>query len=168
VRRVLGERIPPPPPTVPLLPADESKLGELSLRDALAQHRADASCAACHDKFDSFGLVFEGYGPIGERREKDLGGKAVDTRATFPGGVEEKGLEGLRDYIRGHRQDNFIDNVCRKLLSEALSRSLLISDEPLIEQMKQNLAGNSYRFSSLIDTIITSRQFTNKRGQGAP
>jgi hypothetical protein len=166
VRRVLGERIPPPPPTVPLLPSDESKLGELSLRDALARHRADASCAACHDKFDSFGLVFEGYGPIGELRDQDLGGKAVDTRATFPGGVEEKGLEGLRSYIRDHRQEAFIDNLCRKLLSDALSRSLLLSDEPLIDQMKQNLAGNGYRFSSLIDTIVTGRQFLNKRGDG--
>jgi hypothetical protein len=174
VRRVLGERIPPPPPTVPLLPADVSKLGELSLRDALARHRADASCAACHDKFDSFGLVFEGYGPIGELRDKDLGGKSVDTRATFPGGVEETGLDGLRDYIREHRQGNFIDNLCRKLLSDALSRSLLLSDEQLLAQMRQNLVNNGYRFSSLIDTIITSRQFLNKRGdlmaarQGSP
>ncbi|HEV8379605.1 MAG TPA: DUF1592 domain-containing protein, partial [Tepidisphaeraceae bacterium] len=168
VRRVLGERIPPPPPTVPLLPADESKLGEVSLRETLAQHRADASCATCHDKFDSFGLVFEGYGPIGELRGKDLGGKPVDTRATFPGGTEEKGLDGLRSYIRDHRQQNFVDNLCRKLLSDALSRSLLLSDEPLIEQMKQNLASNGYRFSSLIDTIVTSRQFLNKRGEGAP
>ena len=36
VRRLLGERIPPPPPNVPELPEDESKLGELTLREALA------------------------------------------------------------------------------------------------------------------------------------
>ena len=35
VRRLLGEQIPPPPPNVPELPADEAKLGELTLpRDA--------------------------------------------------------------------------------------------------------------------------------------
>src|SRR5262249_24011982 len=30
VRRLLGEQIPPPPPTVPELPKDEAKLGELT------------------------------------------------------------------------------------------------------------------------------------------
>ena len=63
VKRILGERIPPPPPTVPELPSDEAKLGGLTLREALAKHREVESCAACHARFDSFGLVFENYGP---------------------------------------------------------------------------------------------------------
>src|SRR4051812_4305154 len=45
VRRVLGEQIPPPPPTVPELPKDEAKLGNLTLPQLLARHRADESCA---------------------------------------------------------------------------------------------------------------------------
>ena len=52
-------------------------------------------------------LVFEGYGPIGERRDKDLAGRPVDARATFPGGSEGAGVEGLREYIREHRQRRF-------------------------------------------------------------
>src|SRR5262249_4635043 len=59
VRRVLGEEIPPPPPTVPELPKDEAKLGELTLPQVLARHRDDPSCAACHRRFDSIGLAFE-------------------------------------------------------------------------------------------------------------
>src|SRR4029077_4429879 len=54
VRRVLGERIPPPPADVPELPHDEAKLGALTLRQVLERHRADKTCAACHAKFDSF------------------------------------------------------------------------------------------------------------------
>ena len=88
VRRLLGETIPPPPATVPELPSDEAKLGDLTLRETLARHREDKSCAGCHARFDSFGLVFEGYGPIGERRVNDLGGRPVDTHTTFPGGGE--------------------------------------------------------------------------------
>ena len=83
VRNVLGERISPPPPGVPRLPEDETKL-DLPLRDAMARHRSDPSCASCHAKFDALGLVFEGYGPIGERRDKDLAGRPVDVSATFP------------------------------------------------------------------------------------
>src|SRR5471030_3269974 len=47
VRRLLGEQIPPPPPTVAELPMDEAKLGELTLPQLLARHRADKSCAGC-------------------------------------------------------------------------------------------------------------------------
>src|SRR5213075_2193640 len=82
VTRLLGEHIPAPPPNVPELPADEKKL-TLSLRDTLAKHRENPSCAACHAKFDSFGLAFEGYGPIGEKRSEDLAGRPVDTQAVF-------------------------------------------------------------------------------------
>jgi hypothetical protein len=74
VRRVLGEVIPPPPPSVPELPQDEAKI-DLPLREMLAKHREDPGCASCHARFDSFGLVFEGYGPVGEARAKDLAGR---------------------------------------------------------------------------------------------
>ena len=96
VRRLLGEQIPPPPPTVPELPKDEAKLGELTLPQVLARHRADKNCAACHRRFDSVGLVFEGFGPIGERRAKDLGGRPVQTATTFPDGKDRDGIEGLQ------------------------------------------------------------------------
>ena len=164
VRRVLGEEIPPPPAVVPELPRDEAKL-DLPLRELLAKHRQDASCASCHARFDSFGLAFEGYGPVGERRTKDLAGRPVDTQATFPGGSEGSGFDGLRNYIRTHRENDFIDNLCRKMLVYALGRSLLLSDEPTIEATRRKLIANSYRLSSLVESIVTSPQFLTKRGQ---
>jgi hypothetical protein len=164
VRRLLGEEIPPPPPDVPELPQDERGLGELTLAEVLARHRDHESCAGCHDRFDSIGLVFENYGPIGEWRDTDLGGRAVSSEASFPDGSSGNGVAGLRIYLREQRQAEFLDNLCRKLLSYALGRTLLLSDEPLIEQMRSNLERDGYRFSSLIESIVTSRQFLDKRG----
>jgi len=164
VRRVLGETIPPPPPVVPELPSDEAKL-DLPLREMLARHRENPACAACHARFDSFGLAFEGYGPIGERRSKDLAGHPVDTQAVFPGGSQGAGFEGIEAYIREHRQNDFIDNLSRKLLVYALGRSLILSDEPLVERMRTTLAANGYRFDPLVEAIVTSPQFVNKRGR---
>jgi hypothetical protein len=163
VKRVLGERIPPPPEKVPELPGDESKLGNLTLRETLARHRADPSCAACHERFDSFGLVFEGYGPVGEVRDKDLGGRNVDTTALFPGGNEGAGLAGLRDYVRQRRQGDFVDNLCRKLLAYGLGRTLQPSDDETVAAMRSRLAANEYRFNTLVEVIVTSPQFRNKR-----
>lgn len=163
-RRLLGERIPPPPPNVPELPVDEADLGELTLREILARHRDHASCAGCHERFDSLGLVFEGFGPIGERRSKDLGGRPVQTQATFPGGQEGDGLQGLRDYLRHQRQEEFLDNLCRKLLSYGLGRTLIPSDDAAVREMRQRLAADNYPIGSLVETIVTSRQFLTKRG----
>ena len=163
VKRILGERIPPPPAVVPELPKDEKSLGTLTLREALAQHRQRSGCRECHARFDSFGLVFESFGPVGERRTLDLGGHPVDTRAEFPGGTRGEGLDGLVRYIHEHRENDFIDNLCRKLLAYGLGRTLIISDEPLIQTMRTRLKSDHNRFSSLIETVVTSPQFLNHR-----
>lgn len=163
VSRLLGERIPPPPPNVPVLPADEKQMGELTLRQTLERHRADQTCAACHARFDSFGLAFEGYGPTGERRTLDFGARPVDATAEFPGGIKGEGLDGLRDYVRAKRTDDFVNNLSRKLLTYSLSRALLPSDDALLTEMKAKLSADGYRFRALIETIVTSPQFRTKR-----
>jgi hypothetical protein len=163
VTRLLGRRIPAPPPDVPVLPTDETQLGELTLRETLARHREDKSCAGCHDKFDSFGLVFEGFGPVGEVRATDLAGRPIETSAMFPDGSERAGLAGLRDYLRAEAEPEFVLNLCRKLLAYALGRTLIPSDELLVDTMRQELAADGYRFDNLVGSIVTSRQFLYKR-----
>jgi hypothetical protein len=163
-RRVLGEVIPPPPPVVPELPRDESK-SDMQVRDLLAKHRENAACASCHARFDSFGLAFEGYGPVGERRTKDLAGRPVDAQATFPGGSQGVGLDGLQNYIRARRERDFLNNLCEKTLVYALGRSLMLSDEPLLEAMRAKLASSGYKMSAIIETIVTSPQFLNTRSK---
>jgi hypothetical protein len=165
VRRVLGEQIPPPPPTVPELPKDEAKLGDLTLPQVLARHRDNKACAGCHRRFDSVGLVFEGFGPIGERRTKDLGGKPVQIGAEFPDGKERDGLAGLQRYLREERQQDFVDNLCKKLLSYGLGRSLQLSDKKTLDEMRTRLAKDKFAFGSMVEVIVTSPQFLNKRGQ---
>ncbi len=160
--QVLGEKIPPPPPSVPELPGDESKMN-LPLRQMLAKHREHPSCAGCHQRFDGFGLAFEGYGPVGERRTKDLAGREVDTQAEFPGGAQAKGVDGLMDYIRTRREKDFVNNLCRKTLAYALERGLQLSDEPVVEEMRAKFEAGGYKFASLIESVVVSPQFLNQR-----
>ena len=165
IRNLLGEHIPPPPPDVPELPSDEAELGDLTLSEALAKHREHRSCSGCHDRIDPLGLVFEGFGPIGERRSVDLGGRPVQQRSLFPDGTERTGVEQLREYLSEARQQDFLDNLHRKLLSYALSRTLLLSDESLLLRMHEQAEANEYRFGVLVETIVSSSQFLNKRGR---
>jgi hypothetical protein len=168
VRRLLDEHIPPPPPTVPELPKSETDLGDLTLAQTLARHRADKACAGCHQRFDAIGLVFEDYGPIGERRKLDLGGRAVDTGATFPDGKERHGVDGLREYLREQRQADFLNCFTGKLFAYALGRTLLPSDEPTLREMQTRMAATGYTFDGLVESIVTSPQFLRKRGGAAP
>jgi hypothetical protein len=88
----------------------------------------------------------------------------VDTQTTFPGGREGSGLAGLLDYIRAHRESDFLENLCRKLAAYGLGRTLLPSDDALIQRMRTKLAQNGYRFGILVESIVTSPQFLTKRG----
>lgn len=162
VQSVMGIPIPAPPPNVPQLPDDEAK-SDMPVRQMLEKHRSVPFCASCHARFDSFGLAFEGYGPVGDVRQADLAGRPVDTAVDFPGGDHGVGLDGIRKFIREHRENDVIDNLSRKLLAFALGRSLMLSDEPLVEDMHARLQANGYRFSALVEAIAASPQFLNQR-----
>ncbi len=161
-QRVLGEVIPPPPAVVPELPKDEATM-DLPVREMLAKHRENPICASCHARFDSFGIAFEGYGPAGEKRSKDMGGRLVDARTQFPGGQQGDGMEGLLTYIRANREQDFLINISEKMLVFALGRQPLITDDELLAKMRTRLSAGGYRMSVLIETIVNSPQFLTKR-----
>ena len=69
----------------------------------------------------------------------------------------------MRRYLAEKRRDDFIDNLCRKLFAYALGRSLALSDKLAIEKMHGRLAKDGFRFESLVEEIVTSPQFLNRR-----
>ena len=101
---------------------------------------------------------------MGEARAKDLAGRAIDASATFPGGAQGAGVEGIKTFIREHRESQFVDGLSRKLLTYALNRSLQLSDDAVIDRMLAKLAARENRFDAMVETIVTSPQFLNKRG----
>jgi hypothetical protein len=105
---------------------------------------------------------------VGDARKTDLAGRPVDTAVSYPGGFQGTGLAGLQAFIREDRENEFLDNLSRKLLAYALNRSLQLSDEALIDRMKNRLTGKDYRFDSLFETIVASPQFLNKREPETP
>ncbi|MEO1335961.1 MAG: DUF1588 domain-containing protein, partial [Myxococcota bacterium] len=51
---------------------------DTTMRDRLAMHRSDESCAACHDLMDPLGLPFEQFDHYGDFRTQEAG-RPVDT-----------------------------------------------------------------------------------------
>ena len=66
IRQLLCQELPPPPPDVEAqLPASDDSLTN---RERFAVHRANPSCAGCHDRIDPIGFGFEGYDQMGRFR----------------------------------------------------------------------------------------------------
>lgn len=163
VETILGEKLPRPPANVPSLPEEEGA-DKLTMRELVEKHTRIPECIVCHQRIDHFGFALEKYDPIGRRREKDLGGLAVDSRAKLKDGTEFEGIDGLRNYLMSKKKDVIVRLFCKKLLGYALGRSVTLSDSALIDEMVAQLNKNEGRLSAAVLTIVRSPQFRLIRG----
>lgn len=158
LRRVLGTPTPPPPANAGTLPADDKAFEGKSIRERLAAHQRNATCAGCHSKIDPLGFPLEKFDPVGRSRDKYGDGKAIDDATTSGTGVE-----GLVQYLL--TQDKQVQkNMAQKLLGYALGRTMLASDRPLIQKMAA--AGGEATFAQLATEIVTSKQFRYRELKG--
>ncbi len=162
---LLGERLPRPPKDVPRLPEDETATQGLTVRQLVEKHSSDPRCAVCHQRIDAFGFSLEAFDAIGRHRDKDLGDRSIDTRVQTMDGTKFDGIAGLRSYLLTQRRDAFLRQFCRKLLGYALGRSVQLSDEPLLTEMLEKLKDKDCRMSTLVASIVRSRQFREMRGK---
>jgi hypothetical protein len=160
---VLGERLPRPPPDVPVL-ADALPEG-LTERQLIEKHSADPACAKCHERIDPFGFALEHFDAIGRFRERDSAGLPIDAQTELPDGTSLEGHAGLQRYLRDERRTDFVRQFCRKLLGYALGRSIQLSDEPLLDEMVEALEKQNYRVTAPLESILLSPQFREIRGQ---
>ncbi len=157
----LGAPPPPPPPDVSAL--DEEKVGiGGTLRQQLEQHRADPSCAVCHDRIDPLGFGLENYNPIGAWRTHD-GEYPVDAAGELPGGRAFQTPDELKGILKEDAGD-FAECLTEKMLTYALGRGLERYDKPVLQSIREKLAGNDYRFNTLILDIVRSMPFQMRRG----
>ncbi|MBM3762609.1 MAG: DUF1592 domain-containing protein [Acidobacteria bacterium] len=160
LRRILGTPTPPPPANAGTIPADDKNFGGMSLKERLAAHQRNASCAGCHSRIDALGFPLEGYDAVGRLRTTYNDGKPIDASSVTYDKVAINGVEGLTDYLKKNEQ-LVLRNFSRKLLGYALGRTMSIGDQPLIDQLSK--AGSETNVSSLLTQIVTSKQFHNRR-----
>jgi hypothetical protein len=162
LRRLLGTPTPPPPADAGTLPGDDKSFNGLTLRQRLAEHKRNATCASCHLRIDPLGFPLEGFDPVGRPRDKYADGQAVDVTGELADKKTIIGADGLLQYLQ--TQDRQVmTTLSKKMLGYALGRTILASDRPLVADM--TAAGGSASFSDLAVKIITSRQFRNRAGE---
>jgi hypothetical protein len=155
---------PPLPPDVPAIEADVS--GATTVRERLAKHRADRTCAECHDKIDPLGFSLENFDPIGIWRSKyprskdsTLPARKIDGSGEFPSGEIYEGFEGFKTILRETRQDLFTRHLIAQILKYSTGRLLEPGDEFEIEKILERVKKEGLGLRTLLVECLTSEIF---------
>jgi hypothetical protein len=156
LENLVGLAPPPPPPDIPALD-DNTVAAHLPIRQRMAQHRADPSCAVCHDLIDPVGFALENFDAVGRWRDQ-INGHPVDAAGGLPDGSQFTGVAGLEQGLRA-RPDVFVGTLVERLLTFALGRGVETFDAPAARQIVRQAADDDYRFSAVVLGIAESTPF---------
>ncbi len=160
LENILGTPPPPPLPNVPAL-KDNTISATLSVRERLAEHRANAACANCHNLMDPVGFSLENFDAIGRWRTVEEG-QPIDATGGLPDGSKFTGVSGLEDGLR-NRPELFAGTLTEKLMTFALGRGIETYDAPAVRKIVHDAQARDFRFSSVILGIVNSTPFTMRR-----
>ena len=162
LENVLGMPPPPPPADVPEL-SEKTISGELSIRERLAEHRANPACASCHNPMDPLGFALENYDAVGRWRTLD-GGLPIDPSGELMDGTRVAGVADLERALLA-RPELFAATLTEKLLTFALGRGVEYYDAPAVRAVVKAASESDYRFSSIILGIVASSPFQMRMPQ---
>jgi hypothetical protein len=132
--------------------------GATTLREQLIKHRADATCAQCHNKIDPAGFALENYDAIGGWRDQYPGRLKVDASGKLPGGKTFASNAEFRKLVVA-QDETFTRCLTKKLLTYAVGRKLNSSDRPSIDKINKDMAGNNKGLRDLIQAVVASESF---------
>jgi mono/diheme cytochrome c family protein len=165
LENLLGQAVPSPPANVP--PLKERADGEKpkTMREQMAEHRANPVCAACHKTMDPIGFALENYDAVGAWRSHDSG-LPIDASGELADGTKVDGVVELRAALMRYPA-MFASTVASKMMVYALGRGLDYRDQPEVRSIVRKAEPTHYRFGDLLMGIVRSQAFQMKPAQAA-
>jgi hypothetical protein len=175
--RLLDSPAPPPPPGISAI--DPDTRGTTTVREQLDRHRADAACAACHEKIDPPGFALESFDPIGgfrtryrstgqgdEPPEKGTAlwkvrykyGPAVDASGVFADGSRFGGLDDFTLRL-AHDPERLAKAFVAHLSRYATGADTSYADRAEISRIVASTQGSRFGIRSLIHALAISPIF---------
>ncbi len=161
LEEILGAPVPPPPPNVGGLPANDAPKDGLSFRQRLEEHRKKPECSSCHNRMDPIGFGMENFDAVGRWRT-DIAKQPVDSSGVMTDGKKFQGPAELKQILLG-RKDEFVRNLSERMLAYAMGRGLEYYDIPTVRKITTTLSKEDYRLSTLIIEIVKSYPFQYRR-----
>ena len=165
LENILGTVPPDPPADVPALDAKRFDGRVLSMREAMEAHRANPTCAACHQLMDPLGLSLENFDAVGRWRDVSEANAPIDASGALPNGTPFSGAVGLKQVLLAHK-NQVVQTITEKLLTYALGRGLDYYDAPAIRRIIRGAEAQDHRFSTLVFGIVKSVPFTQRMAGG--
>ena len=181
LERILGERPETPPPNVPAVEPDVR--GTSTIREQLAKHRSDSSCAACHAKMDPPGFALESFDVIGgyRARYRSIGvgdkaergsidpficinfklGPTVDPSGILPDNKSFKDIKELQTHLAAD-PDRLLRNLAMQLAVYGTGRPIAFSDRKQINGIVSNTRNNGGGIRTLLHELVQSPLFQTR------
>lgn len=178
--RILNQPPSPPPSAVGSIEPDTR--GATTIREQLALHRRDPSCASCHRQMDPPGFAMECFDVIGgfrdryrstgdgDRVETNLRGRniweykyglPVDASGEMADGTKFNDFAEFRSILLGH-PDLVANSLASHLMVYATGEKIEFADRVQMQQIVEQCESNQYGARSLIHAIIQSDIFRSK------
>ncbi len=162
LNNILGAPPPDPPPDVPALSDRRTQAKVRTMRERMSQHRANPTCASCHNMIDPAGFALENFDAIGRWRIVDESFNPIDASGALPDGSRFNGVVELRAALARH-PERFVHTVTEKLMTYALGRGLEFYDMPSVRRILEEAAPGGYRMQSIVMGIVKSYPFQYRR-----
>jgi len=168
LRELLDDPPEPPPPDIPAVDADVR--GAVSIRDQLALHAADASCAACHTSIDPPGFALENFDVIGGWRERYrilpanapagtiAEGPPVDASGTLADGRRFESFEEFRRLLASDPR-RLARALARQFVVYATGAAVTAADHAALDALVDRAAARDYGVRSLVHEVVASPLF---------
>lgn len=165
--RILGDEIRPPPGGVPAIEPDIR--GTTTIREQLAKHRSDASCASCHRTIDPPGFALENFDPAGQWRDHYLAfdkgkrkkGPEVDASDTLPDGRRFKDFAEFRALVAADPA-RLARSLAGHLLVYGTGAELSFADREAVAAIVRAAAKQDHGVRAILHEVITSPVFTSQ------
>ena len=157
LENLMGAPPPPPPPNVPPLAETKNADKPMTMKERMAEHRANPVCANCHRLMDPIGLALENYDAIGAARVRDQGVK-IDATTQLADGTAVNGVVELRQALL-RRPEILVRTFTDNLLTYALGRALGPEDMPVVRGIMRRTAAQHYRMEDIVYAVATSTPF---------
>ncbi len=180
MERILGKAPPPPPPSVPSVEPDTR--GATTIREQLARHRTQETCAACHARIDPAGFALESFDVFGGQRDRyrALGEGAhqpgygkngqpfafhlaqpVDPSGELPDGRAFQDVRGLKQLLLSDER-GIARNLVQQLVVYATGAAVRFGDRARVEKILDQAAPHAYGVRDLVQAIVQSELFQHK------
>jgi hypothetical protein len=175
--RILGAPAPPPPANVAAI--DPDIRGASTIREQLAKHRADASCAVCHHRIDPPGFALESFDCIGGWRDRYRvtghgdpvtvdgrrmpyhRGKAVDPTGEMPDGAAFADIRDLKRLL-ARDEASLARAFVGRLVAYGTGRAPTRAERDEVAAIADKTRTAGFGTRSLIHEVVQSDLFRQK------